>query len=280
MPSASPRRTHQPVEVVDLAVLAARQVLRGRRILAGHGARQALHRRPARRPGTCTPSARATARHSSTTSRITSRHARALHQPAIGQLRDGRQRVVGAVDDELGPQRAAHVVGDLGRHAGGDQHLRHLVAGARRLDHQLAAAVVPARGRGRPSRSPRRPRRRRLPAAARVRSRSALSTPFCRREHQRVGRQVRPQIAAPALSVSVDLTQNSTRSAPAAALASVLAASGTCSSKDCVSSRRPVPFDGLARAPAGRSGPPRARRAPACRRSSSRRRQRPSRRSS
>jgi hypothetical protein len=61
---------------------------------------------------------------------------------AVGQLRDGREAVVDAVDDQLGPQRAGDVVGGRHRHAGQGEFGDHLGAAVEGADHQLAAAVV------------------------------------------------------------------------------------------------------------------------------------------
>jgi hypothetical protein len=65
-----------------------------------------------------------------------------LHQPSVRKLRDRRERVVGAVHDQLGPERASDVVRDLdldvGAREGGDDRFAALAAS----DQQLAAPVV------------------------------------------------------------------------------------------------------------------------------------------
>jgi len=70
------------------------------------------------------------------------RHAGRLHQRAVGQLAQRRQRVVGAVDHQLGPQRAAHI----GRYLHGNARIAklqgHLFAECRGRDGQLAAAEM------------------------------------------------------------------------------------------------------------------------------------------
>jgi hypothetical protein len=175
--------------VVDLAELAACEVLRGRRILRRHGLRDAAN-------GGVGVAGHVHAfglRHGQAFGHHVADHighARALHEHAVGQLRDGRQRVVGAVEDQLGPQRAAHVAGNLRGHAGGDQVLRDLLAAARRRDHQFAAAVVPhVAGAGHLGRHVDHGAATSFDSTERTRA--SLSTPFCSVSTSASGDEVR-----------------------------------------------------------------------------------------
>ena len=114
-PRAAPRCTTIAIEVLNFADAPARQVLRCRGCCGGMRrasawtlARSAASALRAWRShpgalggGSCTPSARATARHSSSTSSIRRRALCATSQP--GPLRDGGQGVCGVVHDQLGP---------------------------------------------------------------------------------------------------------------------------------------------------------------------------------
>ena len=70
-------------------------------------------------------------------------YALALHEAAVGQPCDCGQRVVGAIENQLGPKRAFHVVGDLHRHSGIGKHLREFLAECRWPDNELSSTVVP-----------------------------------------------------------------------------------------------------------------------------------------
>ena len=69
-------------------------------------------------------------------------HALALHHATIGQARDRRQGVVGAVQHQLGPECSGHVVGDLHRHGGCRKQRCQRVAVGGGSDHQITAPVV------------------------------------------------------------------------------------------------------------------------------------------
>ena len=136
-----PAPDQEAVQVIDLGRLAARQVLRGRGELARHRLRDLAHRlTDVAQQGDAVGRGH---RQALVDELVHHRpDALPLHQLAVRLLRQGGQRVVGAVDQQLGPQRAAHVVRDVDRHAGRHQRLRGALGAGRGLDDQLAAAVV------------------------------------------------------------------------------------------------------------------------------------------
>ena len=132
---------HVAVDVVDLAFPAARDVVGRGRFLrrhrhgdAGHGGADVARHRDA-----------VGVRHGEAFGNDVLHHAGDAFTPrdgAVGQLGDGGEAVVGAVDDQLGPQRAGDIVGDRHRHAGEGELRDHLGAAVKGADHQFAAAVV------------------------------------------------------------------------------------------------------------------------------------------
>jgi hypothetical protein len=140
MPSASRRAQHVAVDVVDFAALpratscawtiSASPSTRD----AGHGGADVARHRDA-----------VGLRHGEAFGDDVLHHAGDAFTPrdgAVGQLGDGGEAVVGAVDDQLGPQRAGDIVGDRHRHAGEGELGDHLGAAVKGADHQLAAPVV------------------------------------------------------------------------------------------------------------------------------------------
>ena len=151
---------------------------------------------------------------------------------AVGRLRQARDGVVGAVDHQLAPQLAHHVGARCAparrrwrtgrpRPAGACAGAASCAAAASSgADHQVAAAVVLHARRARASPWPRRP-----PPAPRSGGRGARAWRRCRRRSAGSAparrRRAAARSARATASVSVDLTQNSTRSASRTAARSV-----------------------------------------------------------
>ena len=120
--AAAPR--DEAVQVVDLARLAARHVLRGRRKLRRHRHGDAFHRLERRaRSGRFDAVGRGHRHHLGTTACCSSRIDGSAASCAVRRLREAGDGVVGAVHHQLRPQLGHHVGRDAHRHLRGREQV-------------------------------------------------------------------------------------------------------------------------------------------------------------
>jgi hypothetical protein len=227
---------HEAVEVVDLGRPAARHVLRGGRALARHRPAMAAIAASEASRSIVLPGGLRHGHHLAHHGVLQLDDRRQRGHAAVRLLGQARDRVVGAVDHQLAPQLAHHVGRDAHRHLGGGEQRHH-----RLQPRASAASAAAAASIGPITRSPR-PWCCTSPGPGiavatytatgttrwpdRWRASVGVVHAVLQAQHQRVGLEQRRDLRATA-SVSVDFTQNSTRSASRTASSSVLAASGT-----------------------------------------------------